>query len=143
MIRVCERSAESLVSGRGQHTVTALSVAPDQRCVVAATHSRQLFVNEIPSLEPAKVGGGRWKDLLKCNLILHEGALPSWLRTSQLTFIIIIFSQPSIDPTSPLAPVQLSSLLFRPLHTSHHEGAVVDAATCAWKPLVATAAKDR
>ncbi|XP_076036543.1 cilia- and flagella-associated protein 57-like [Oratosquilla oratoria] len=54
-MRVCEPSAAAVVSGRGEHTVEALSVSPDERHIVLATHTLQLFTNILPNLESTKL----------------------------------------------------------------------------------------
>ncbi|KAK4327979.1 hypothetical protein Pmani_001593 [Petrolisthes manimaculis] len=91
MLRVCEASPAALVSGRGEHNITALTLCPAEKTVVAATHTNQLFSNPLPSLDAAK----------------------------------------------------LPSLMFSPLHARLHEGGVVDADTCLWKPVVVTGGTDR
>ncbi|XP_037786500.1 cilia- and flagella-associated protein 57-like [Penaeus monodon] len=55
MLRICEPSPAALVSGRGEHTITTLSLSPGEKNIVAATHTRQLFTNPLPSLEAAKL----------------------------------------------------------------------------------------
>ncbi|XP_047493524.1 cilia- and flagella-associated protein 57-like [Penaeus chinensis] len=55
MLRICEPSPGALVSGRGEHTITTLSLSPGEKNIVAATHTRQLFTNPLPSLEAAKL----------------------------------------------------------------------------------------
>ncbi|XP_071547435.1 cilia- and flagella-associated protein 57 [Panulirus ornatus] len=91
VLRLCEASPAALVSGRGEHTITTLSLSPGESTIVAATHTSQLFLSPLPSLEPSK----------------------------------------------------LPSLMFSPLHARHHEGGVVDADTCLWKPLLVTGGEDR
>ncbi|XP_050690279.1 cilia- and flagella-associated protein 57-like [Eriocheir sinensis] len=91
VLRLCDPSPAALVSGRGEHTITTLSLCPSEKTIVAATHSCQLFTNPLPSLDAST----------------------------------------------------LSSLQFTPLLARLHEGAVVDADTCLWKPLVVTAGEDR
>ncbi|XP_068201905.1 cilia- and flagella-associated protein 57 [Palaemon carinicauda] len=91
MMRLCEASPASVVSGRGEHTITVMSLSPGEKTIVAATHTSQIFTNPLPSLEPSK----------------------------------------------------LPSLMFTPLHAKHHEGSIVDADACLWKPVVVTAGQDR
>ncbi|KAK7077138.1 hypothetical protein SK128_007453 [Halocaridina rubra] len=90
-LRLCEPSPASVVSGRGEHTITSISLSPGEKNIIAATHTSQIFINPLPSLEPSK----------------------------------------------------LPSLMFTPLHAKHHEGGIVDADVCLWKPIVVTGGRDR
>ncbi|XP_069954050.1 cilia- and flagella-associated protein 57 isoform X2 [Cherax quadricarinatus] len=91
MLRLCEPSPAALVSGRGEHNITVLSLSPGEKTIVAATHTGQLFTNPLPSLEASK----------------------------------------------------LPSLVFSPLHARHHQGGIVDADSCLWKPFLVTGGEDR
>ncbi|XP_047736642.1 cilia- and flagella-associated protein 57-like [Hyalella azteca] len=63
MLLLCEPSPASLVSGRGQHTVTSLSADPSGTTLVLSTHSGQIFTNAIPALDDSLVTSSVFRPL--------------------------------------------------------------------------------
>ncbi|XP_045137805.1 cilia- and flagella-associated protein 57-like [Portunus trituberculatus] len=69
VLRLCEPSPAALVTGRGEHTITTLSLCPSEKVLVAATHTNQLFINPLPSLEASTLPSLLFSPLLAR---LHE-----------------------------------------------------------------------
>ncbi|KAF2363186.1 WD40 repeat, partial [Trinorchestia longiramus] len=71
---VCVPSPASLVSGRGQHTVTSLSADSSGSYLVLTTHTGQIFTNVIPSLDDSQVASSVFRPLHTQH---HSGAVVS------------------------------------------------------------------
>ena len=54
-MKLCEPSPAAIVTGRGQHTITSLTISPTSSHVILTTHTGQIFTNTLPSVDDEKV----------------------------------------------------------------------------------------